>query len=404
MGFLRDSVWFSTTRMYGMDMSGCVDFETRVSEVCGVVNAQTAALIDLVAEAIASGECVGHGLRSPSQWVAWQIGVSLGRAHEYVRVAGRRAEFPVTFETFRRGELTFDQVAAVTRAQPWMDQRLSAIATCATVVQINKIVRSYRDEQPESESDNPPSQCSIVVSEDGRLQLHANLDAEGGVIVDTALAEARDALFQSGRTDVTWADALVEMAQRSLDTITSPERRNRFRVNVHLDGETATFTKGHAVPPGLLDLLCCDSIVQPVWERDGVPFSVGRAQRAIPERTRRMVERRDRGCRVPGCTNDRWLDVHHIVHWTDGGTTDTCNLTTMCRPDHTRHHQGKLGITGNADDPDGLIFTDESGRVIAPSGRASPPTGPPIKPDSNYAHPTGERLYLRHLWLEPPAA
>ncbi len=76
----------------------------------------------------------------------------------------------------------------------------------------------------------------------------------------------------------------------------------------------------------------------------------------------------------------------------------------MCRPDHTRHHQGKLGITGNADDPDGLIFTDESGRVIAPSGRASPPTGPPIKPDSKYAHPIGERLYLRHLWLEPPAA
>lgn len=269
MGFLRDSVWFSTTRMYDMDMSDCVDFETRVSEVCGVVNAQTATLIDLVAEAIASGECVGHGLRSPSQWVAWQVGVSLGRAHEYVRVAGRRAEFPVTFETFRRGELTFDQVAAVTRSQPWMDQRLSAIATCATVAQINKIVRSYRDEQPESASDDPPSQCSLVVSEDGRLQLHADLDAEGGVIVDTALAEARDALFQSGRADVTWADALVEMAQRSLDTIMSPERRSRFRINVHLDGETATFTKGHAVPPGLLDLLCCDSIVQPVWERDG---------------------------------------------------------------------------------------------------------------------------------------
>ena len=160
------------------------------------------------------------------------MGASLGRAHEYVRVAGRRAEFPVTFETFRRGELTFDQVAAVTRAQPWMDQRLSAIATCATVTQINKIVRSYRDEQTDDHDDERDdehaSRCSVGVSNEGRLQVRADLDAEGGVIVDTALAEARDALFQSGRTDVTWADTLVEMAQRSLDTITSPDRRNRF--------------------------------------------------------------------------------------------------------------------------------------------------------------------------------
>ena len=242
-------------------MSVMVDFETRVSEVCGVVNAQTAALIDLVAEAVESGKCVGHGLRSPAQWVAWQMGASLGRAHEYVRVAGRRAEFPVTFETFRRGELTFDQVAAVTRAQPWMDQRLSAIATCATVTQINKIVRSYRDEQTDEHDDEHASRCSVGVSNEGRLRIVADMDAEGSVILDAALVEARDALFQSGRTDVTWADALVEMAERSLDTITSPERRNRFRVNLHLDGETATFTNGHAVPPGLLDLICCDAVI-----------------------------------------------------------------------------------------------------------------------------------------------
>jgi hypothetical protein len=388
--------------LYDVDMKPPV--ETRVSEVCGLVNAQTAALIDLVGEAIESGACVGHGLRSPAHWVAWQMGVSLGRAHEYVRVAGRIAAFPVSFETFRRGELTFDQVAAVTRAQPWMDERLCGIATCATVVQINKIVRAYRDERPETHDDDAPSQCALSVSDDGRLRLIANLDAEGGAIVDAALAEARDALIQGGRSNVTWADALIEIAERSLDTVTSPERRNRFRVNVHLDGETTTFTKGYAVPRGLLDLICCDAVIQPVWERDGVPVSIGRAQRTIPERTRRMIERRDRGCRVPGCSNHRWLDVHHIRHWADGGSTDTHNLTLLCRADHKRHHQGKLGISGNADHPDGLIFTDEFGDVIRSSGSVAPPTGPPPRPDGRYEHPTGERLYLRNLWLQPPAA
>lgn len=28
-------------------------------------------------------------------------------------------------------------------------------------------------------------------------------------------------------------------------------------------------------------------------------------------------------CRVPWCTNGRWLDVHHITHWIDGGATDS---------------------------------------------------------------------------------
>jgi len=25
-------------------------------------------------------------------------------------------------------------------------------------------------------------------------------------------------------------------------------------------------------------------------------------------------------------TDDKWLHVHHVVHWEDGGATDTSNL------------------------------------------------------------------------------
>ncbi|MDQ6798093.1 MAG: HNH endonuclease, partial [Actinomycetota bacterium] len=51
---------------------------------------------------------------------------------------------------------------------------------------------------------------------------------------------------------------------------------------------------------------------------------------SFPNRTRLAIEERDGGCRVPGCDRTRWLHVHHVVHWEDGGATDTSNLMSLC--------------------------------------------------------------------------
>ncbi|MGI9030732.1 MAG: HNH endonuclease, partial [Ilumatobacteraceae bacterium] len=75
-----------------------------------------------------------------------------------------------------------------------------------------------------------------------------------------------------------------------------------------------------------------------------------------------------------------------------GGPTDTCNLIGICPADHRLHHQGLLGITGNADHPDGLTFTDGHGRPIDPAAHPTKPTGPPPDPDQPYQHPLGERM------------
>ncbi|MGI9029702.1 MAG: HNH endonuclease signature motif containing protein, partial [Ilumatobacteraceae bacterium] len=95
---------------------------------------------------------------------------------------------------------------------------------------------------------------------------------------------------------------------------------------------------------------------------------------------------------VPWCTQTRWLQVHHVIHDEHGGPTDTCNLIGICPADHRLHHQGLLGIAGNADDPDGLTFTDGHGRPIDPAAHPTKPTGPPPNPDQPYQHPLGERM------------
>ena len=194
------------------------------------------------------------------------------------------------------------------------------------------------------------------------------------------------------------------MAQRSLDQVPTV-RGERFRANWFINPEDpipARWSDGLAVPDWLREMLSCDGTVSPVFTDGALPVSVGRTQSAVPDRTRRLVLARDRKCRVPWCTQARWLQVHHIIHDEHDGPTDTWNLAALCPADHRLHHKGLLGISGNADDPDGLVFTDARGNVIDPASRPTKPTGPPPKPPRPYEHPTGERLQRWSIFFPDP--
>ena len=124
------------------------------------------------------------------------------------------------------------------------------------------------------------------------------------------------------------------------------------------------------------------------------------------DRTRRIIERRDRGCRVPGCTTDRFVEIHHIIHWLHGGPTDTDNLISLCPKHHRLHHQDQLGIAGDADDEHGITFTDRNDRTISPNSQPRVPDRPPDPPTRPYQPPIGGRIDDRWLggnWIHPNA-
>ncbi len=95
--------------------------------------------------------------------------------------------------------------------------------------------------------------------------------------------------------------------------------------------------------------------------------------------------------------------MHHIIHWEDDGPTETWNLISLCPHHHRLHHQGKLGITGNADTPGGVTFTDATGRVITASGaRPKPPGAAPPPITGTYQHPLGQRLDMKWVSFGTP--
>ena len=70
----------------------------------------------------------------------------------------------------------------------------------------------------------------------------------------------------------------------------------------------------------------------------------GRRRRTIPPRVRRAVLKRDQHrCQAPGCTNTRFLEIHHIKPLQNGGTNDLENLVTLCSSCHRLRHRDSIG-------------------------------------------------------------
>ncbi len=386
-------------------------YEEELADAAGVLNLANARLVEITERALRDASWVGTGVHSPAQWLAYRAGVSPERAKAIVQVAERRASFPTVMSAFDAGELSFEQVTELVKAPDWADGLVLDWGRVATVSRLRKTIRKawFTGSSAEPDAETPIADRDRMTTRatvDHRWRINGELDLGRGAKVDAAMLRARESLFEHGQESISTADCLVEICQRYIDGIESPTGRDRSKTWVHIDvaDGTATTTDGWRLPDSVRDHLCCDGTIQPVWEREGVPFSVGRTQRIVPERTRRIIERRDQGCRVPGCSNDRFVEIHHIVHWIRGGSTDTENLVSLCPHHHRLHHGGVVGISGNADDPDGIVFTDARGSPLEPCGRPTPTTSDPPRPDQRYATPLMGRVDFGWVglgWIHP---
>ncbi len=416
------------------------DLEQRIAVVCGHLNVCHGQLVDLVVETLATDGWHGHGFRSPEHWVSLRTGFSPTRSRQIVQLARRAGELPVTVDALRSGRLSIDQAVVVAQTVPAHNDREACdIAIMSSVSQLRHALGKYAFERPEPEPiEDPPvapdepdeavepdgtpappvvapidprlvaGALSFFFDEHGRFQLRLDAPLDDGLIIEAALSEARDALFRSGHTDVTWMDAFNEVCRRSLasNDITGigTARSDRFRIYVHLDTEGAWVNSNIRVPQALVDQIISDGVVRPVWTTAGKPINVGRATKVISPELRRMVLHRDgHRCRIPGCGGTLGLQIHHVLWYgRDHGHTETANLAPACGSCHHLIHRGKIIITGNADEPDGLTFTDEHGRTLIRYPVPTPPTGPPPEPTEPFRHPTGERFDTRWLWFQPP--
>lgn len=393
------------------------DLHDEAGRVAARLHRAHADLVDVTARVI-EHEAWGEGYRSPEHWLVVRLGLSPARAKDVVRLARRRDAVPAVVGLLGEGRVSFDQAAVVARRTPASHEASVAdVAEHLTVPQLNRVLERYVFDVPDAATDttdsrfepetveqqaSAPPNLSMTDDDAGRFLLRYDASAETGALVEQAVREAKDALFGDGRTGATHADALAEIASRSLMPAGPVSRRDRYRVYVHLSDDGAWVNGAGAIPPGLAAKFACDGTAQAVRESQGRPVSVGRAQRIVPDRTRRLITDRDRGCRYPGCTATRFVEVHHLTPWSQGGGTDFETNVSLCPHHHDELHRGEYTITGDPTRRDGLTVRNRRGLLVGAVPRPRSPGDPrdpaarsePAPYPAPYPGLTDERLQL----------
>ncbi len=138
------------------------------------------------------------------------------------------------------------------------------------------------------------------------------------------------------------------------------------------EGFTALLDDGTRVPAETFRRVACDCAMVGTLEHGGEVLDVGRRSRAISAGMRRALDRRDAGCRFPGCDCTRFLHAHHIEHWALGGETSLSNLVSLCPFHHRLAHEGGYRVHAGDDAP---VFTTPRGHIIPAVPAETRPTG-----------------------------
>ena len=363
-----------------------------VAEICtlaGHINAANHRFLMLVAEFDRRNGWSDDATQSCAHWLNWKCGIALGAAREKVRVARALENLPRISAAMASGRLSYSKAREITRVgNPANEDYLLSIADHGTASHVERLVRAYRSCQEAEELSREQRQrqnrrVCFRHDDDGSLILTCHLPAEAGALVMKALDIAIESLPM--REDVPAgtpgdivpfsarrADALARVAESFLahDVLELPGT-DRQQIVVHVAAETlrrkvagcCEIEHGPSIAAESARRFSCDaSLVTLVEDDEGEPLNVGRRTRVISAPLRRLLTARDKGCRFPGCSNARYIDMHHIKHWANGGETRPSNLVSLCRFHHRAVHEG--GFNVEVLDDGALRFVDRQGEAV----------------------------------------
>jgi hypothetical protein len=337
---------------------------------------------------------------SPIAWLRNNCHMTGHAAAAAISVGEAAAELAVTTDAMTEGRVGFAHLAS-------MAQTKQAVAASGATLDEARLLRKAEKQTPnefrkscaharhaadsvaflaEQRQDIEARFLELrSLGDNGCMWIRGFLDAAGAATVRAALLPL--AAFRGAEDDRLFsqrlADALVDVASHALDTDVPGAGRPKVpQVQVTTTLETlmnlpgapaAEMVGGSLVSTATVERLACEANIRRILlGPDSAVIDVGRARRLPAPATRRVVELRDKRCVYPGCPNDRWLDIHHLVHWIRGGATEAGNLCLVCKKHHAKVHE--LGFQ--------LVRIVETGEitVIPPPGLDEPsirgPGGP----------------------------
>ncbi|MGH8887789.1 MAG: DUF222 domain-containing protein [Egibacteraceae bacterium] len=320
-----------------------------------------------VAQVDARGAWRGEGARSTADLLARRLRLTRGEARAQAETAVGLEGLPETAAAVRAGTIGLGQaqvaVQTAKELRPDVREDLDRLVAGDGGGMDRRRLREHVDAwthtvDPEALAGRErrawANRRASVTSDgaDGSGRVDARLDPVGTATLTAALDPlARKTGHADERTyPQRMADALVELARRSLDAGDLPQVAVQ-RPHVILIATAEALDGKPGAPAARLDgvgpvsaataqMVCCDAEVTTVWmTRNGEVLDAGRTQRQPTRPQRVAVTARDQTCVGCGAPASR-CQVHHVRWWTrDLGPTDEDNLCLTCWTCHHRIHE-----------------------------------------------------------------
>jgi hypothetical protein len=333
-------------------------------------------------------QAVEHdGQKSMKSWLRTHTRLSDAAARRLIDSGRALQHLPAVQQAFAAGAISAEAVAAIapvatpTRLARAAEQDIDVAEIAATLAVLATEVSHHRLREavgfytrhldPDGAEPDPTEGRSFTMSRllGGAFSGSFVLDAVGGEKVATAIESIAAASRCAGDTRTAAqvrGDALVQLCDLALASGQLPILRTvkphvgvligiEDLVNHDPGPDAATTGTGAAISAARARWIACDATVgRIVVGPDSVPLDMGRDQRVAPPHLRRAVEFRDQSCIFAGCEAPAWwCEVHHVLHWGDGGETCLENSALLCERHHGKVHHGFSIVR----DPDGRWHT-----------------------------------------------
>lgn len=356
-------------------------------EIEAAHTAMTRSKADLL-EAIRLFDCLelAHecGATTTAQFLVRRLAISSSTAYEYVHVAHRIGRFQHLARHFREGELSYSTVRLLLKYLN--EENEEELVSLGLKLGYHELERALAGREPEGEGEEDPPEyyLRLHARDNGDISFHGNLNpADGAAFMaalklgeiayydldevlegvdpeeEDAVDEARDAVMDIeetvqarqtasgyglpiGRILVNALMGMVHMIRTNpRNSLTTPAAH--VNITATMDGRAYMPNNLGAPSMAIANILANANMRVSTVDETGLILNTGRQFRlANPAQVNALLTMWGGQCAAPGCTHTRFIEMHHILDWANGGHTDLENLLPLCSACHSLVTEGYL--------------------------------------------------------------
>lgn len=328
------------------------------------------------------------GARTTAQFLTRRLEISNSTAHEYVHVAHRLGQFPYLEQHFAAAALSYSVVRLLLKYMTKENERELVDLALDLGYHALEVALSGRDRPGEDEHARE-YYMRVHPQDNGDITVHGRFNASDGAAFMAALKLGEIAFYDMEdklesalrRDDDSIADYSVDemlgevldvepakpskktasgyglpvgrmlldsfmgmvhsMRTRPTNALTTPGAH--VNVLMTTDGRAHMPNNVGARSETLTNLIANADLRVSTVDNTGLIINTGRRFRlANAGQVNALLAMWGGQCAAPECTHSRFIEIHHIKEWADGGMTDLENLLPLCSACHSLVTDGYL--------------------------------------------------------------